>query len=335
MFTRTAALLVAGIAALFPVTSFAQEKLNLRFLTSWDPNFIGTEVGYKKFVDDVVAASGGRITFTVNGPEVVPGNQQFEPVTRGVFDIGYTTPIYYLGTTGLLYAYFALPQDSEMWREKGYWDIADKELQRFNQKILALFPASPEEEGYQILLREPLGEGDQALAGKKIRGNKSYEPIVGPLGGSLVNLPTSETYSALEKGVVDGAAFPVVGMEQLKMQEVTKYMMRPRFGTLVYTIAMNLDKFNALSKEDQELLLKAGRDSETGAALAVAAAGAESIAALKAAGMQETVLDPAVFEKLNAGMKAAIWKDSIAGNQQTAARVEELYEMAKKNGDAE
>jgi TRAP-type C4-dicarboxylate transport system substrate-binding protein len=106
-------------------------------------------------------------------------------------------------------------------------------------------------------------------------------------------------------------------------------------GTLVYTIAMNLDKFNALSKEDQELLLKAGRDSETGAALAVAAAGAESIAALKAAGMQETVLDPAVFEKLNAGMKAAIWKDSIAGNQQTAARVEELYEMAKKNGDAE
>lgn len=44
---------------------------------------------------------------------------------------------------------------------------------------------------------------------------------------------------------------------------------------------------------------------------------------------------PEIFEKVNAGLKAGVWKTAVEGNKQTADRVEELHAMAKKNGDAE
>lgn len=164
--------------------------------------------------------------------------------------------------SGVPFAFFALPPDPALWRERGYWEYADKEMARFNQKLLSFVSGSNKDDFYQIILREPLADTDQPFAGKKIRGNKYYEPIVVPLGGSLVNLPAGEIYSGLEKGVVDGAAYPVAGMQKLKMQEVAKYMMRPRFGTSPFTVAMNLDKFNALSEADQKLLLEEGRKLE-------------------------------------------------------------------------
>ena len=335
MFNRTIALMIAAVAALAPIGAYAQDKINLRFTTAWDPNFIGTIVGYKKFVDSVAAASGGRITFTVTGPEVVAGTQQFEPVSHGVFDAGFSSPAYYVGTTGVPYAFLALKPDAGMWRQKGYWDIVDKELQRFNQKLIAFFPASPQEEAYQILLREPLGDGDQPLKGRKIRGNRSYEPLVAALGGQIVNLPMSEMYSGLEKGVVDGAAFTLVGIEDLKVQEVTKFMVRPQFGSVVYSIAMNLKKFNSLSAADQQLLLDKGREIEAIAPVDYTTAATASMSKLKDAGMKETVLAPVLFKQVSTALRAGIWKDAIAGNQQASGRVAELYDIAKKNGDAQ
>jgi TRAP-type C4-dicarboxylate transport system substrate-binding protein len=329
------AVLAVALTALSPAKSFAQDSVNLRFLTAWDDRFDGTQIVAKQFAENVEKASDGRITFTFSGPEVVPPNQQFEPVTRGVFDLGFITPIYYIGTTGVPFAFFALPPDPALWRERGYWAFADKEMARFNQKLLSFVSGSDSDDFYQIILREPLPDTDQPFAGKKIRGNKYYEPIVVPLGGSLVNLPGGEIYSALEKGVVDGAAYPVAGMQKLKMQEVTKYMMRPRFGTSPFTVAMNLDKFNALSEVDRTLLLEEGRKLEELTARDFSTMADETVEALKAEGMEETTLAPALFEKVNAGLKAGVWKTAVEGNKQTADRVGELHEMAKKNGDAE
>ncbi len=336
MITRRLAILaMAASAAMLPLSGFAQDKAEFRFLTAWDDRFDGTIVVAQRLAEYVGKASDGRITFRFSGPEVIPPNQQFEPVSRGVFDFGFATPIYYLGTTGVPSAFFALPPDPAMWREKGYWEFADKELQRFNQKLIAFTSGSGNEDFYQIILREPLADGDKPLAGKKIRGNKYYEPIVAPLGGSLVNLPAGEMYSALEKGVVDGVAYPIAGMQRLKLQEVTKYMMRPRFGTSPFSVTMNLDKFNALSPEDQELLLEAGRRVEESSTQEFATLADETITALKEAGMEETALDSELFAKAETGLLAGSWQTAIDGNPQTADRVRELQDMARANGDAE
>lgn len=334
MSNRLLALSAAAGLVLFSGAATAESSVNLKMLSAWDDRFDGTQIVGRKFVDGVTKESNGRIKFTFSGPEVIAPGQQFEPTSRGVFDVNLSTPIYYIGTTGVLFGFFALPGDPEAWRKNGYWELADKELARFNQKLIAMPSASSVDNFFQIVLTKPLGQGDKPLDGRKIRGNKYYEPIVVPLGGSLVNLPGGEIYSGLEKGVVDGAAWPVAGQDRMKFYEVAKYMMRPRFGTSPFSIAMNLDKFKSLGKEDQALLLKVGHDVEISAPKDFDAVAARSIEALKAAGVKETELDPALFKKVDAGLKAGVWATART-TPKTVERVEAFYELAKKHGDAE
>ena len=75
-------------------------------------------------------------------------------------------------------------------------------------------------------------------------------------------MPGSQVYSALEKGVVDGAAWPAAGMLSMKHFEVAKYKVRPTFGTSTLPILMNMKSFNKLTKEEQNILLLAGKMTE-------------------------------------------------------------------------
>jgi hypothetical protein len=50
--------------------------------------------------------------------------------------------------------------------------------------------------------------------------------------------------------------------------------------------------------------------------------------------VKEVELDAATFKKLSAGINKGVWTTART-TPKTAARVQELYEMAKKNGDAE
>ncbi len=324
-----------GASVLSPFAAAAQDTITLKFLTAWDSRFEGTRFIAQKYAAMVEEASKGRIKFRFSGPEVVKPRQQFEPVSQGVFDLYFTTPVYFLGTTGVPMAFYAMPPDTELWRKRGYWAYVDKEFGRFSQKLVGLYSAGRQSNFYQLMLKKPLGPGDQPLKGLKIRGNVFYKPLVAPLGGSLVNLDIGQIYSALEKGVVDGAASPVLGTSNFKLHEVAKYMMRPRFGLSPFTLSMNQGRFNKLSKANQDLLLKVARELEQKAPDVFDAAAEEEVAKLKKFGVKETQLDPKLFEKVNKGFLKGVWNIAINFNKKTKARVQALYEMAKKNGDAE
>ncbi len=314
--------------------AFAQETI-LRMLHAWDETIPGTQTVAFAFGEKVKTATNGRIAINYSGPEVVPPGQQFQPTSSGVFDINHSTAPYMSGTTGVPYGLLALDPDAEMWREKGYWDFVDQEFMRFGQKLLAYIAESNDADAFHIVLKEPLGAGDRPLEGRKIRGNTFYAPMIEPLGASLVNLAGGEIYQALDRGVVDGAGWSVEGTHQLKLQEVAKYRMLPRFGVLATYLTMNFDAFNSLPPEDQEILLQAGRELEHEVPAKAKERVAEAIAAMSDGGMEETVLDQALADELLAGFKAGMWDIARNSNEQTRARVEEFYEMAKENGDAE
>src|SRR5436190_767043 len=92
----------------------------------------------------------------------------------------------------------------------------------------------------QIILRQPVGpSGD--LQGRKIRGTVTYAGVFNLLGASPVVLAPADIYTSLEKGVVDGAGWPVLGVLDYRWYEVAKYIVRPTFGMLTYPIFMNMD----------------------------------------------------------------------------------------------
>ncbi|MEM6727688.1 MAG: TRAP transporter substrate-binding protein DctP [Pseudomonadota bacterium] len=324
----------AALVSLSSVIPTMSQAETLRFLYPWDASTNSINYIARAFADKVSEETDGRFDFTFSGPEVVPPGQQFEPISSGIFDLGMNAPSYISGTTGVPFAFFALPPDAELWRERGYWDAADEEFQRFNQKLLAFVSETDQENAFHIVLSEPLGDGETPLAGKKIRGNAFYAPMVEPLGGSLVNLPGGEIYPSLERGVVDGAGWSVNGTASLKLQEVAGYMMRPTFGTLPTYITMNLDKWNSLSAEDGEMMLRLGREVEQEAASYSSVDTQEALDMMMAGGMEETVLAPELAEELLAGAKEALWDIARGSNPQTTERVDALYELAVEGGDA-
>ena len=95
-----------------------------------------------------------------------------------------------------------------------------------------------------------------------MRGTPAYHPLIRMLGGAPVVLPIPEVYTALEKGVIDGAASPVVGLLGVKWYEVAKYLAQPSFGFTHQLFLMNLATWNRLSDADKKVLLDEGRKIE-------------------------------------------------------------------------
>jgi TRAP-type mannitol/chloroaromatic compound transport system substrate-binding protein len=192
----------------------------------------------------------------MSGPETVPPFEQLQPVATGVFQMLFTHAIYHYGTTGLAVGLDAVRGDLEARRKSGMVEAIDKHYQKLGLKLVAV-PISATK-GYHMVLRAPVGaSGD--LQGRKIRGTPSYHTVIGMLGASPVVLPGGEVYSALEKGVVDGAAWPASGVLGMRWYEVAKYMLRPSFGLAHYLFLMNLNAWNRLTDAERNILLAEGR----------------------------------------------------------------------------
>lgn len=231
----------------------------LKVLASWNKNIWPTYVVLDTFQKNVAKIGGDKVTLRISGPEVVPGFQQLQPVKSGVFDILFTHGVYHMGSKGLAAVTDALNADPVGKRTSGVWDHLDKFYQKTHGlKLLAISPSSTA--GYHIFLKDPIKGGN--WKGRKIRGTQTYHGVIKLFGGEPVVMPGSQVYSALEKGVVDGAAWPAAGMLSMKHFEVAKHKVRPTFGTSTLPILINMGKWKKLKKDEQSILLAAGKMTE-------------------------------------------------------------------------
>ncbi|MDE0058053.1 MAG: TRAP transporter substrate-binding protein DctP [Defluviicoccus sp.] len=247
-------------AALAVAMAGAVEAASLKLLTSWNKNNWPTYAVLQQFLDNAKEIGGDTVTFTISGPEVVPPFEQLQPVASGVFDMLYTHGVYHSGSKGIALVVDTIDMNPLKRREVGIWDFVDKYYQKHNNLKLVGLPAQSFS-GYHMFLKEPLSpEGD--VKGRKIRGTLSYHGVIRALGGSPVVLPGSQIYTALEKGVVDGACWPAAGMLSMKHFEVAKYRVRPTFGSSNEPILINLDSWAKLNDKEKGVLLAAGRETE-------------------------------------------------------------------------
>src|SRR5690349_10811810 len=239
------------------VFSAGVHATEVRVLASWDDTHPARRILLNTYLKNVEAASKGDVTFKLSGPETAPPFEQLQPVSAGVFQMLFTHPGYHVGNTPFLLAIDGLKGDSKTMREAGLYELIDKHFERFGLKLVFM-TKSVEGSGFQLILRQPVGpSGD--LAGRKIRGTQSYAGVLALLHASPVVLPPGEVYTALEKGVVDGAAWPSIGVLDYKWNEVAKYLMRPLFGSSTYYLFINTKAWNALSKAQQTVLVDEGR----------------------------------------------------------------------------
>ncbi|TCO74546.1 TRAP transporter substrate-binding protein [Marinisporobacter balticus] len=100
------------------------------------------------------------------------------------------------------------------------------------------------------------------LKGLKIRtpGVESIIKTMETFGANPVSIPYVETYMSLKTGVADGQENPCVNIESMKFDEVQKYMSVIEYQVHPDPFYVNLEWFNSLSKENQDLVQKAAED---------------------------------------------------------------------------
>jgi TRAP-type transport system periplasmic protein len=314
---RRLALIVATSLAFISSAQAAE----LRMLSSWDKTNPAVATLAETFAKGVEAQTKGGIKFVISGPETVPPFEQLQPAASGVFQMLFTHAIYHYGTTGIAVGMDALRGDIEARRKSGMVEALDKHYQKLGLKVVAV--AISATKGYHMVLRAPVGPAGD-LQGRKIRGTPSYHTVIALLGASPVVLPGGEVYSALEKGVVDGAAWPASGVLGMRWYEVAKYMLRPSFGLSHYLFLMNLNAWNRLTEPERNILLAEGRKAEDIWFKEYDRMVQEEEAALIQRGMQITEMGPSQRDKVQAAWAQAQWDLAEKKSGQEAKDLREL-----------
>lgn len=298
---------------------------SMTMLSGWDETYNAVPVFAQGYIDLVKEKSDGAISIDLRGPETVPPFEQLQPVSAGLFNLLFTHGAYHLGETAMVFGMDAVTDDPAARRASGIYDLIDEHYADRNLKLLGVFSAAS---GYHVMLRDPVGD-DGGLAGRRIRASGTYHDFVTQLGGSVVTMPASDIYSSLERGVVDGAAWPVFGAMDYRWYEVASYMTRPTFGINNHSLFINLDTWNGLSEEQQAIMIEAAEELEVSGRAEFEGLWAAEEAAMIEAGLAITEFGPDYADRVDAIFAQGVWKqvEERAGKDGVA-----FHEMAVAKG---
>lgn len=241
------------------------------------------------FVDEVNKKSKGEVVIKfIGGPEAIPAFKQFEAARTGVVDIIFGCEAYYGGTvTGAAYTHLTRLTPSEE-RKIGYYDLRVDLLKKHNLHYLGRAEFGP----WFHLFTNKFVKRPQEMAGQKIRTSATYEPFVKALGAIPITLPGSDVYTALERGVVDGYAWSVLGNVSMGWAEVCKFIIEPRIYSMNIEALINLDTWNRLSKPIQKLMSDLMIENETKFIKVFEELGEKELKAMEAKGMKFIKFSP-------------------------------------------
>jgi TRAP-type transport system periplasmic protein len=143
-----------------------------------------------------------------------------------------------------------------------------KELLEFTRELVKNTPEMREEYKEVVpLSRMSAGQSWIHTVKKPIRSAEDFKglnlkvaddasvALVKSLGANPIKLPISETYSALEKGTIDGVVTGADPLNSFKFAEVTKFSTRLPYATpWLNSKMMSKEAFDQLSSENQKII---------------------------------------------------------------------------------
>jgi TRAP-type C4-dicarboxylate transport system substrate-binding protein len=242
----------------------------------------------------------------LGGPEVMPPFEQPEAVKKGIFQIGFLPAAYYGGMLPAADAISLSKYDFQKEREPGgVYDYFNAMHKKINMVLLGTWLYDP----FYLYVNKPV-KGIEDLKGLKMRTAAKYDKMMLKLGMVPVTVQFGETYTALQRGVVDGFGWPTLGPRQWGWLEFAKYVIDIPFYARQNTfILMNLDTWNKLPKPVQDKLIAITAKFEP----EMKAYFEKQIAAEKQAmakiGVQRIKFSEADTEKFLAAANDAFWED--------------------------
>lgn len=244
----------AACAIAFGVAQASAQEISIKAVSAWpEGNFFS--INFEKFIQKVNADGKGviQINYLGGGPKVMPPFEVGNAVKAGVVDMVNVTGNFY---TNLLPESDALSVSTvpvQEWRKNGAYDYINK---LWGEKLNAHYLGRAiDNMPYHLFLKKQITKPD--LAGMRLRGIPIYRDFFQSMGANVLTIAPGETYTALERGVIDGYGWPVSGIFDLSLQEHTKYRVEPGFYNTEVGVLVNLATWKKLNDRQREVLTNA------------------------------------------------------------------------------
>lgn len=255
-YARTVLALVLSMAWLGAGTALAQDKpIELKF-ASWvgiaHGHHTGVMVPWAKMLEE---KSAGRLKVTIYpGATLGKPADHYDLVVNGIADLAFTSPGYTPGRFPLI-SVNELPMlfKSGKGASQAAWSLFDKHFKaEFKDvKMLWIWVHPP---GHFHLAKKPVQKLED-LAGLKIRAaTPMLTTMVKTLGAIPVSIPAPDTYTALERGTVDGTIFPWEAISSFKIAEVLKHHAAVSLYASPLITYMNQKKYDSLPPDLRKII---------------------------------------------------------------------------------
>src|SRR5699024_3533468 len=202
------------------------ESVTMRVNTGVGPSHHLVTNVYEPWAETVEAETDGRVSVEIhNSGTLGELGTALTDLSNQVYDVGTVVPNYFMDSgafpltvSSLAFAYPDIKTGNRVLKEF----IAEYEDEIGVDGVE--FVDTSVSDLYAIFSNEPITSVDD-VSGKQFKvQSESDAGVVEEWGGKPVQMATSETYQALERGTIDGAPYTVVGNSAISLHEVASYV---------------------------------------------------------------------------------------------------------------
>jgi TRAP-type C4-dicarboxylate transport system substrate-binding protein len=243
------------ISIIAPISSAESAEITLTYSNFFPPTN-RVSVLSEQWCKEVEKRTNGRVKVNYfPGSALTKPAQTYDAVVKGIADIGLTFVGYSRGRFPLTEA-FELPigirtaSEGTKLANAYYHKFKPKEIDDI--KLIYFHSSAP----HHLFGKKPI-PAVQDIKGLKLRAGGSAGEALDALGGVPVNMPMSDAYDALAKGVVDGIESPFEPMKGFRLAEVVSHCtILDNFYAGLAFVVMNKKKWDNLAPDLKDTIEK-------------------------------------------------------------------------------
>lgn len=269
----------------------------------------------KKFAAAVEARTNGAIKFeTYPASSLIKPHPQFTAMQSGALDLS-VFPLAYATTYAPEVGVALLPGLVTSYEQALSWEKAD-----IGKRVHAALEA----QGVRMLawgwqagasvstVRQTTPED---VAGTKVRGpGREVNFMLAAAGGGVTSLPSSETYSAMQSGVLDAVWTVPTSLISFRLHEFAKHA-TPSGDSPMWFAAVPLlvskATFDSLTPEQQEIFVEVGREMDAFAVEAAKEDDARLASVFREAGAEIHTMDAETIAAWQKLAKESSWAEFV------------------------
>lgn len=241
------------LGSVIPSTSAAD--ITLTYSNFFPPTHIQSQLA-ESWSKQVEKRTEGRVKVQYfAGQTLTKAKQTYDSVVDGIADVGLSVLAYTQGRFPVMSAIdlpFGYPSGVVATAVANDLYNALKPKEFTNTQVMYFHAHGP---GF-IHTRDKAVRKLEDTKGLKIRSTGMSADVVKALGGTPVPMPMPDAYQSLQKGVVDGSAYPMETNKGWKMGEVVDYATIAYLAayTTNFFVVMNKNKWDSIDPKDQKII---------------------------------------------------------------------------------